>query len=129
MLRPIACAFALAVPALASAQESETPTPTPSPTPVAEAGMQEIEVLEAKPVTAASSEEVLRRDLDARSLFTPEDVFRVVPNIVVGQHAGGGKADQLFVRGFDADHHRRWRRKGRIDHFPAPKFETNFANR
>ena len=28
----------------------------------------------------------------------------MVPGLVIAQHQGGGKADQLFLRGFDADH-------------------------
>src|SRR5262249_9782272 len=32
------------------------------------------------------------------------DILRQVPGLVVSQHAGGGKADQYFIRGFDADH-------------------------
>jgi hypothetical protein len=27
-----------------------------------------------------------------------------VPGLIIGQHAGGGKAEQLFLRGFDIDH-------------------------
>ena len=30
--------------------------------------------------------------------------MRVVPGLLTAQHQGGGKADQLFLRGFDADH-------------------------
>ena len=32
------------------------------------------------------------------------DILRQVPGLIVSQHAGGGKADQYFIRGFDADH-------------------------
>lgn len=28
----------------------------------------------------------------------------MVPGLVIAQHAGGGKAEQIFLRGFDADH-------------------------
>ena len=31
-------------------------------------------------------------------------MLRVVPGLLAVQHQGGGKADQLFLRGFDADH-------------------------
>jgi outer membrane receptor protein involved in Fe transport len=27
-----------------------------------------------------------------------------VPGLIIGQHAGGGKAEQIFLRGFDIDH-------------------------
>ena len=33
-----------------------------------------------------------------------QDILRVVPGMVTAQHAGGGKAEQIFLRGFDADH-------------------------
>ena len=28
----------------------------------------------------------------------------MVPGLFIAQHQGGGKADQIFLRGFDADH-------------------------
>ena len=31
-------------------------------------------------------------------------VLRMIPGLFIGQHAGGGKAEQLFLRGFDLDH-------------------------
>lgn len=33
-----------------------------------------------------------------------QEVLRKVPGLVIGQHAGGGKAEQIFLRGFDNDH-------------------------
>ena len=57
-----------------------------------------------RPFTAASSRTVRARDFLLRPRFTPEDILRVVPGLVLAQHQGGGKADQLFLRGFDADH-------------------------
>ncbi|HTJ44814.1 MAG TPA: TonB-dependent receptor [Kofleriaceae bacterium] len=56
------------------------------------------------PPESASSVHLDRDDLDARPHDTPSDLFRSVPGLVVAQHAGGGKADQWFLRGFDADH-------------------------
>jgi TonB family protein len=56
------------------------------------------------PTSAASAETVRDRDLVLRPHATPEDILRVVPGLVIAQHQGGGKADQLFLRGFDADH-------------------------
>ena len=34
----------------------------------------------------------------------PGDLFRVTPGLMAVQHAGGGKANQYLLRGFDADH-------------------------
>ena len=56
------------------------------------------------PTTTASAESIRDRDLRLRPYATPEDILRVVPGLVIAQHQGGGKADQLFLRGFDADH-------------------------
>ncbi len=33
-----------------------------------------------------------------------QEVLRSVPGLFIGQHAGGGKAEQIFLRGFDIDH-------------------------
>jgi outer membrane receptor protein involved in Fe transport len=41
------------------------------------------------------------RGLPAQSA---SDVLRRIPGLMAVQHQGGGKADQLFMRGFDADH-------------------------
>ncbi len=35
---------------------------------------------------------------------TSQEILRKVPGLFIGQHAGGGKAEQLFLRGFDIDH-------------------------
>src|SRR5436853_452885 len=50
--------------------------------------------------TAASARTVRARDFLLRPRFTPEDILRVVPGLVLAQHQGGVKADQLFLRGF-----------------------------
>jgi outer membrane receptor protein involved in Fe transport len=45
-------------------------------------------------------------DIDARlrPVFNAQEVLRRVPGLFIGQHAGGGKAEQIFLRGFDIDH-------------------------
>jgi outer membrane receptor protein involved in Fe transport len=53
---------------------------------------------------AASSYTLQRRDLPRGAHVTPADLVRAVPGTFVIQHAGGGKANQYFLRGFDADH-------------------------
>ena len=64
----------------------------------------ETRVETAAPTSAASAETIRDRDLELRFYPTPEDILRVVPGLVIAQHQGGGKADQYFLRGFDADH-------------------------
>lgn len=43
-------------------------------------------------------------DLLMRPVKSSQDVLRVVPGLFIAQHAGGGKAEQIFLRGFDIDH-------------------------
>ena len=39
-----------------------------------------------------------------RPVNSSQELLRTVPGLFIGQHAGGGKAEQLFLRGFDVDH-------------------------
>lgn len=39
-----------------------------------------------------------------RPVNSAQDLLRLVPGLFIAQHAGGGKAEQIFLRGFDADH-------------------------
>ncbi len=57
-----------------------------------------------RPVSAASARTVRDRDLKLRPMQRPSDLLRVTPGLMVVQHAGGGKASQYLLRGFDADH-------------------------
>ena len=43
-------------------------------------------------------------DIHLRPTRTSQDVLRQVPGLFIAQHAGGGKAEQIFLRGFDIDH-------------------------
>jgi len=61
-------------------------------------------VVAEKSYSAASSATVRDRDFLLAPRHTPTDLLRSVPGLVLAQHQGGGKADQLFLRGFDCDH-------------------------
>ncbi len=63
-----------------------------------------IEVVDDAPAQSASSVHLDRAALARRPGTQPSDILRQVPGLVVSQHAGGGKSDQYFIRGFDADH-------------------------
>jgi outer membrane receptor protein involved in Fe transport len=76
---------------------AQAPAPAPG-------GTYETTVQAHAPTSAASAGSIRDRDLRLRPYATPEDILRVVPGLVIAQHQGGGKADQLFLRGFDADH-------------------------
>ena len=43
-------------------------------------------------------------DIQTRPVNTAQDILRAVPGLLIAQHAGGGKAEQIFLRGFDVDH-------------------------
>jgi outer membrane receptor protein involved in Fe transport len=57
-----------------------------------------------QPTSAATEQTRWSRDLELRPSDTPSDVMRLVPSLIIGQHHGGGKADQILFRGFDSDH-------------------------
>ncbi|MDE0470639.1 MAG: TonB-dependent receptor plug domain-containing protein [Ekhidna sp.] len=43
-------------------------------------------------------------DIGTNPVNSSQDILRRVPGLFIGQHAGGGKAEQIFLRGFDIDH-------------------------
>lgn len=64
----------------------------------------EVVVTGRRSMTAASSTTIRDRDFALRPHPRPADILSVTPGLYVVQHAGGGKANQYFLRGFDADH-------------------------
>lgn len=57
-----------------------------------------------RPERSASSYTLDRKDLPRGAHVLARDLAQSVPGMFVVQHAGGGKANQYFLRGFDADH-------------------------
>ncbi|MBU3823004.1 TonB-dependent receptor [Flavobacteriaceae bacterium XHP0103] len=47
---------------------------------------------------------ISKMDISTNPVNSSQEVLRKVPGLIIGQHAGGGKAEQLFLRGFDIDH-------------------------
>jgi len=43
-------------------------------------------------------------DVKANPVKSSQEILRKIPGLIIGQHAGGGKAEQIFLRGFDIDH-------------------------
>jgi TonB family protein len=81
------------------------PAPAPTPTEVEQRGADQSSlVLAQRPISAASSMTVRDREFRLRPVGSVADILRVTPGLLVVQHAGGGKANQYFLRGFDADH-------------------------
>ncbi len=101
----------LAAPALAHDEPAQDPPPaateTPEPAPATADESEPIEVYVAADAPggdAASRTRYGRRELALRPRLRPGDIVEAVPGVFAVQHAGGGKANQFFVRGFDADH-------------------------
>jgi len=53
---------------------------------------------------AHSQQLISQIDIHLRPINNSQEVLRMVPGLFIGQHAGGGKAEQIFLRGFDIDH-------------------------
>ena len=83
---------ALAAPA--AGQEADRAAPTLPP----------VTVTAPAPVAASSEVLIPDRDFQLRPQGRPADIIRLVPGLVISQHQGGGKSEQYFLRGFDADH-------------------------
>ncbi len=66
--------------------------------------LQDVNIVANRPVSAASSEYISRIDFENRPKNSGQDMLKMVPGLFIAQHAGGGKAEQIFIRGFDCDH-------------------------
>ncbi|HLP53483.1 MAG TPA: TonB-dependent receptor [Fluviicola sp.] len=66
--------------------------------------LYEVTIRADRPVSAASSSYLSQLDFENRPKNSAQDMLRLVPGLFIAQHAGGGKAEQIFVRGFDCDH-------------------------
>lgn len=60
------------------------------------------ELVLTEPVNVINS--MVKIDLATSPINSSQEILRKVPGLIIGQHAGGGKAEQLFLRGFDVDH-------------------------
>ncbi len=47
---------------------------------------------------------IVNIDVMVNPIKSSQEILRKVPGLLIGQHAGGGKAEQIFLRGFDIDH-------------------------
>ncbi len=54
--------------------------------------------------SVASFHTISKIDLNLQPVKSAQDILRIVPGLFIGQHQGGGKAEQIFLRGFDIDH-------------------------
>jgi outer membrane cobalamin receptor len=60
--------------------------------------------VEVKARGAAKFSTVSKIDVAINPVKNSQELLRIMPGLFIAQHAGGGKAEQIFLRGFDIDH-------------------------
>jgi outer membrane cobalamin receptor len=88
---------------------TDTPTQTGRPYPAAETAQDTLPAIDLIPVKISAEPHLVTKvfsdvDIQLRNLSSSQDMLRMVPGLFIAQHAGGGKAEQIFLRGFDIDH-------------------------
>lgn len=67
--------------------------------------LPEVSVRADRPVAASSQQFIPDNEYLLQPQGRPAQVLRLIPGFIAVEHSGGGgKADQYFLRGFDADH-------------------------
>lgn len=91
-------------PSFLSAQTSPKRDSTHAKRDTVYAAHDTVTVYAERSYSAVSDAEFRASDFALRPRNSAQDILRVVPGLVIAQHAGGGKAEQIFLRGFDCDH-------------------------
>lgn len=65
------------------------------------ANLQEVTINSDKPQNLTTISDI---DIKLRPINSSQDMMRMIPGLFTSQHQGGGKAEQMFLRGFDIDH-------------------------
>ena len=68
---------------------------------IAEVSLSEVKISASNP---QKQQIISSLDIKLRPINNSQEILRIIPGLVMGQHAGGGKAEQIFLRGFDIDH-------------------------
>jgi len=72
---------------------------------VPELEISEVSIIGERPVAASSQQFIPDKEILLQPQGRPAQVLRLIPGFLAVEHSGGaGKADQYFLRGFDADH-------------------------
>jgi hypothetical protein len=54
--------------------------------------------------TSATQGTVGAKEIQNRPILRSGEILETIPGVIITQHAGGGKANQYFLRGFNLDH-------------------------
>jgi hypothetical protein len=63
-----------------------------------------VNLTQVEVVSAQLLNQIMKVDLRMNPVNSSQDLLRKTPGLFIAQHAGGGKAEQIFLRGFDTDH-------------------------
>ncbi len=67
--------------------------------------LPDVSVVAERPTAASSQQFIPDEEIVLQPQGRPAQVLRLIPGFLAVEHSGGGgKADQYFLRGFDADH-------------------------
>ncbi|TLY21400.1 MAG: Plug domain-containing protein, partial [Nitrospirae bacterium] len=70
---------------------------------VPELEIPEVSIVGERPVAASSQQFIPDKEIILQPQGRPAQVLRLIPGFLAVEHSGGaGKADQYFLRGFDA---------------------------
>ncbi len=67
-------------------------------------GTIEIETVQIRSLPNPETSLLSQIDLGIRNIQSGQELLQLTPGLLIAQHAGGGKAEQMFFRGFDLDH-------------------------
>lgn len=67
-------------------------------------GHLELETVQIRSLANPDHSLFSQLDLALRPVNSGQDLLQLTPGLEIAQHAGGGKAEQMFFRGFDLDH-------------------------
>jgi outer membrane receptor protein involved in Fe transport len=98
------CGVGLAAAIATGAEPSAASDADPAAEPSLYPDIDTIVVTGRQPVTTTSTMTIPAESFELRPLESGGQMLEAVPNLVTAQHTGGGKAEQYFIRGFDADH-------------------------
>ena len=105
--RPVALSVILSVAASFMTSSAHDPSQHgKGPLPAVGDSLPEVSLKEVSVVANRRNSfiEVAKIDIDKNPVISSQEVLRTVPGLFIAQHAGGGKAEQMFLRGFDLDH-------------------------
>ncbi len=54
--------------------------------------------------TELATRQMMKMDISRIPVSNSQELLQKIPGLFIAQHAGGGKAEQIFLRGYDIDH-------------------------